>query len=339
MFLFLNKGGHMNYYEILGIGKNASLEDIKRARNGLLRELHPDNIEGLINKYKDDPTLQTLLQRQKIEAHARTTQINEAFNTLSDPSKRSQYDQRIFPGITMPRAADLGKIMFGEIKHFAIAVENKSSVRPQYSLIQLKNMPSGLVVTFGSKDRKLKYPVNIPIEPDFPFYIVISVRGEAEGSFAANIKFTFDNTIFDFPITYQVIHPAVITADITNFNLGVLLHGEHFGKIITLSNTGGKPQTLELSWVQSGQNTPDLPPPSGWIFPLQILVDITSTQLYPGNHRNTLLIQYDNKSIAVRFDFVVIAPDDVHQEDFSDDFDVWDTDDSDADEFGEYLGS
>jgi curved DNA-binding protein len=64
-----------NYYETLGVERNASQADIKKAFRKLARKYHPD-----VNK--DDPQAET-----KFKA------INEAHEVLSDPEKRAQYDQ------------------------------------------------------------------------------------------------------------------------------------------------------------------------------------------------------------------------------------------------------
>src|SRR3990167_7926964 len=59
-------------YEILGVGKNASKEDIKRAYRKLAHQHHPDKKGGDEKKFKE---------------------INEAYQILGDDTKRSQYDQ------------------------------------------------------------------------------------------------------------------------------------------------------------------------------------------------------------------------------------------------------
>jgi curved DNA-binding protein len=65
----------LDYYKILGIEKNASEEEIKKAYRKLARKFHPD------------------LNPNDKEAHKRFQQINEANEVLSDPEKRKKYDQ------------------------------------------------------------------------------------------------------------------------------------------------------------------------------------------------------------------------------------------------------
>ncbi len=63
-----------DYYEILGISPDASQEEIKRAYRRLARQYHPD--------VSDDP-----------EAGEKFKVINEAYQVLSDPVKRAEYDR------------------------------------------------------------------------------------------------------------------------------------------------------------------------------------------------------------------------------------------------------
>ncbi|HKC36427.1 MAG TPA: DnaJ domain-containing protein, partial [Chitinophagaceae bacterium] len=65
----------IDYYKVLGIDKNATQEDIKKAYRKLARKHHPD------------------LNPNDKEAHKEFQQINEANEVLSDPEKRKKYDQ------------------------------------------------------------------------------------------------------------------------------------------------------------------------------------------------------------------------------------------------------
>ncbi|RRB02748.1 DnaJ C-terminal domain-containing protein [Larkinella rosea] len=65
----------IDYYNVLGIQKNASTDDIKKAYRKLARKYHPD------------------LNPNDQEANTRFQQINEANEVLSDPDKRKKYDQ------------------------------------------------------------------------------------------------------------------------------------------------------------------------------------------------------------------------------------------------------
>ena len=60
-----------NYYDVLGVDKNASQDEIKKAFRNLSKKYHPDKNGGDDSKFKE---------------------INEAYDTLGDEAKRRQYD-------------------------------------------------------------------------------------------------------------------------------------------------------------------------------------------------------------------------------------------------------
>src|SRR3989344_8709893 len=65
-----------DYYDILGVTKSASADEIKKAYRKQALEWHPD-------RHKDD----------KEAAEKRFKEINEAYQILSDPQKKQAYDQ------------------------------------------------------------------------------------------------------------------------------------------------------------------------------------------------------------------------------------------------------
>lgn len=79
-----------DYYEVLGIGKNATDAEIKSAYRKLAKKYHPDLNPG--NK----------------EAEEKFKEVNEANDVLSDPQKRQRYDQFGFAGVDPNYAAANG---------------------------------------------------------------------------------------------------------------------------------------------------------------------------------------------------------------------------------------
>ncbi|MFQ5780608.1 MAG: molecular chaperone DnaJ [Nitrospiria bacterium] len=82
-----------DYYEILGVGRNASEEELKKAYRKMALKCHPDRNSG--NK----------------GAEERFKEVNEAYSVLSEPEKRKRYDLYGHEGLA---GAGMGGFDFGQ---------------------------------------------------------------------------------------------------------------------------------------------------------------------------------------------------------------------------------
>ena len=89
----------MNHYEVLGVRKNASQEDIKKAYKNLVKKYHPDIYAG-----------------DKTFAEKKTAQINVAYDILSNQESRQAYDEEIFPSTTYSYTPPESKTSYNDYK-------------------------------------------------------------------------------------------------------------------------------------------------------------------------------------------------------------------------------
>ncbi len=132
-----------DFYQVLGVSKKASEDEIKKAYRKLAREFHPD-------RNPDDP-----------QAEERFKQVQEAYDTLSDSEKRKQYDSGgVFgfggPGSPGPGAAgfasDLGDIFS--------TIFSRGGREPRQ--VQGRDLETEIRISFEQAVNGAQIPVTVP---------------------------------------------------------------------------------------------------------------------------------------------------------------------------------
>jgi DnaJ-class molecular chaperone len=114
--------GRRDYYEVLGVPRDADAKTIKSAFRVLARRYHLD--------ISTEP-----------DAEQRFREIAEAYGVLSDPARRASYDTRGFAGLAGTSAEDLwGGIYFADIFYVTVIVDipQQSSPRQRRLYEQLR---------------------------------------------------------------------------------------------------------------------------------------------------------------------------------------------------------
>lgn len=132
-----------DYYDILGVSKNASQEEIKRAFRKLAHQYHPDKNKGNEEKFKE---------------------ISEAYQVLSDSHKRSQYDQY---GQTFEQAQAQGGFHgfrdFRDFSSFADAFQGAQGAESNFTDLGLGDI-LGDLFGFGGRGRRSRRGQDIQTE-------------------------------------------------------------------------------------------------------------------------------------------------------------------------------
>ena len=87
-----------DYYEVLGLDRNADGDVVKRAYRKLALKYHPDNFKG-----------------DKSEGETKFKELAEAYEVLSDPQKRQRYDRFGHEGLRGSGMHDFSSMGFGDI--------------------------------------------------------------------------------------------------------------------------------------------------------------------------------------------------------------------------------
>jgi molecular chaperone DnaJ len=132
-----------DFYEVLGVGRGASAEEIKKAYRKLAREYHPDRNPG------------------DAAAEERFKEVQQAYDTLSDAEKRKQYDAGGFagfgrggPGQGGGFGADLGDIFSSLFR--------RGGVGPQPQAARGRDLETEVQLGFQQAIHGTEVPVTVP---------------------------------------------------------------------------------------------------------------------------------------------------------------------------------
>lgn len=161
----------MTYYEILGVSKSASQEEIRTAYKQLIKKYHPD-----------------LYQGDKAFAERKTQEINEAYDILSDSTKKYDYDLSITPSYTTTNTT------------------NYSYTPPKYSS---EYNPYSSYNNYYRNRYSSKYNSNTRSQPNNNYYKKTDKREVIYDEFSKKLGANFAVILFVF-IIYLIIFIATI---------------------------------------------------------------------------------------------------------------------------------
>jgi molecular chaperone DnaJ len=149
-----------DYYKVLGVGKGASDEEIKKAYRKLARQYHPDRNAG------------------DKKAEERFKEISQAHDVLSDPEKRKAYDRGTGPfgGFSMPGGFDPGAMAggFGDILSNLFGggagpgAGRAGSVRGRPAQARGRDLETEVSLTFDQAVSGTQVPLAVPTSQPCP---------------------------------------------------------------------------------------------------------------------------------------------------------------------------
>lgn len=133
---------HLDYYEILGVSRDASDEDIKKAYRKLVFQYHPDR------------------NPNKQEAEAKIREINAAYEVIGDPESRKTYERLRFGDEVRAEALDPNSVLRqmedklfdeGRKELFAVLMRQVERVKSELALIRERTVEAQGYDTFKDK--------------------------------------------------------------------------------------------------------------------------------------------------------------------------------------------
>lgn len=187
-----------DYYQILGVSRTATQEQIKEAYRMLAKILHPDRFQGDAKTRK--------------YAEERLKEVNEAYQVLSDPLKRQANDaagvgdttrssDSAIPKppkpVVSPTVIDFGEIEEGEMAHGEFTIDNQGGEAKELNI----NYPPDSWFAIGnvtSMSHDGVFPVRVPIW-------VENYKLTGEGSYLGTITVDIDGQVAQVEVLLRVI--------------------------------------------------------------------------------------------------------------------------------------
>lgn len=200
-----------NFYDILGVPQDAQSEDIKRSYRAKISLCHPDKAERLRQKAKGDPDFALLAEKEIYRMEEESKLLNQAKDTLLDPTKRKSYDQYLKterdntpqpPIITLsPSVVSFGKLETNKSysKSFQILNSggNASSVN-----IDWENKPTWGEFTIEPNEGSDPFPIKVTVN--------ILVKDTAKTNPSTSIITVIDKISYSTPILLEIVPRVVL---------------------------------------------------------------------------------------------------------------------------------
>jgi molecular chaperone DnaJ len=151
-----------DYYKTLGVGKNASEEEIKKSYRKLARKYHPDRNAG------------------DKQAEERFKEISQAHDVLSDPEKRKQYDRGtgpfafatsgtgFDPGAFGGSVSDILSNLFGGNATGGAGVRGGAGARPRAQAPRGRDLETEVSLSFQQAVDGAQIPISVPTSQPCP---------------------------------------------------------------------------------------------------------------------------------------------------------------------------